>query len=185
VEGALLRPDGDEERLRWALDVIFEHVKPSRLLRPRASFQWLIPIEQTYDEARNQTAKELFGAAGSSVTDWSSLLDGELAKPVTMEYRAQFGIVEAAEAPSRLSRQQSQVTPYDSQAPATLWPVNSLPEVAFFYDGYSVPSEAPEPNADGVFRFLGDTQGALHQLMSDVMDRCGLKESPSHRADDE
>jgi hypothetical protein len=168
LEGGLLQPDSDQERLQAALEVIFEELQPSRLLRPQISFQWLVSLDRDYDEARKTTAVAAWGDAGEPLFDWSALVDGKLERP-NLSYRAEFGIVDAAEAPQRLSRQAGHVTTPDRESPPTLWPVESLPDVAWFYDTICALQDAPPPTAEGVFTLMKDTYSAAERLMSAMM----------------
>lgn len=170
LEGSLLRPDADEERLKAALSLIFETLKPQRLLRPRVDFQWLVALDLEYDEARVRTALQGFGEAGASVVDWSVLADGKLSGPKGT-YRAEFGIVEAAEMPVRLSRQTGRVGAAERDVPATIWPLATLPSVGWFYDVRCTLEEAPSPTVDEVWSFVDSTQSVLERLMSAMMNR--------------
>lgn len=170
IEGSLFKPDGDWDRMSAALDIVLADLQPKRLLRPVLRFQWLIALDAEYDEARRAGALEMLGDAGKGLTDWSGLVDGELESPPST-FQAEFGILDAAEAPQRLSRQIGRVQGERDTPPPTLWPTESLPPVAFFCETIAQGTEPPEPSVEAISAFVRDSQDALGGIVSGMMER--------------
>jgi hypothetical protein len=168
VSAALLRPDADNERILWALDTIFGELQPASLHAPQVSFQWLLPLDQSYDEARSAAARTGFGDGTTSIEDWSVRIDGRLTSP-DLWYNAEFGIIEAAEAPERLSREVGSLTESSPDAPSSLWTTESVPSVAAFFDVTAHLREGPGVSAAEVFTLMESTQDALTTLMLERM----------------
>ncbi len=167
VDGAVLVPTGDVERVRNALEIVLEAIRPKQLLRPTFDFQWLDALETPYDEARLATATALFGTLdGAELNDWSATLDGRAVSPAgTM--RAEFGVVEAAEAQVRLAREVGTqfLGPPDPDIPPGVWNVAELPDVAFFFDSQCrLSQDVGEPSVDALFDLWSAAEGPLQKL---------------------
>lgn len=175
VEGSLLQPDGDWDRIVGALKLVLQALKPKHLLRPEIKFQWLVELDGDYDKLRSEAAIHLFGAAGASMTDWSVLVDGKIEDPEG-EFQAEFGILNASEAPARLARligRAGRSTRGDRDAPPpTQWQASKLPPVGWFYDVNCSMKQGPEPTADAISHFMRDSEASLGVLMSGIMEEC-------------
>ena len=135
------------------------------------NFQWLVPLDRSYEEARATVIKTLYGGPYDiGINDWSTVLTGESDKPKSV-FGCEFGIVEASEAPRRLGRQTGYFKGNGYETPLTVWATETLPPVAFFLD-YSVVREgAVENSPEGVIRLWTETRAEVSAVVSELMNR--------------
>ncbi|MDD1677760.1 MAG: hypothetical protein LUO93_01065 [Methanomicrobiales archaeon] len=169
LEIGMFDPKGDAQRIELGVRRAWEVFHPTRLSNPRMSFQWLIPVGLSYDEARLAALGPIFGQLGVvKAEDWSATLLGELGDPPATFF-AEFGIVEAAEAPRRLARETGYFRGQSRETPPSLWPIDTLPPVAFFLDIGLSSAEALEPDPEEVIKLWQRTQGNAGELVSFLM----------------
>lgn len=174
VELALLQPKGDVARLEEALGRVWGAVRPQRVARARLSFQWLVPLNMSYEAARTTAVTSLFGGpTAATFNDWSAILTGEEKEP-GVQYLCEFGVVEAAEAPRRLGREIGFFQGQSADTPSTIWPVESLPEVAFFFDGVWQIAHLREPSHTGMLTTWRETRERVQGVVFMLMDAIGL-----------
>jgi hypothetical protein len=177
LELALLQPTAEVERARMAVEVIFEHLQPTRLVRPEFVFQWIVPTEEDYDSARRTAAGKVFPVLGQSLTDFALLCDGRREEDA-VTFRLECGIAEAAEFPIRLSRQAGQLVFRQREEIFTepsLWPRETLPSVGFFCDSLWQPDKAIDTTVSGLFQLWEGTQTVAELVVSGVMEEFGLE----------
>jgi hypothetical protein len=173
VEVSVLRPDGDLGLLASALGRVWEALTPSRVANPEMRFQWLVPLEGDYDQARANGVERLFGRTVSGVTmkDWSATLAAETEGRASTAF-LEFGVVDSDEAPQRLARQigafQGQGGP---ETPPSIWEPSTLPPVAFFVDLRWSVNEGVAESPEGVIRVWEETRKKADGLVSDLMKR--------------
>jgi hypothetical protein len=151
-DAAILAPDVDEARLRRALEVLFETIKPKALSSPIFDFQWLYEIDQDYGAARRTTVASVLGEdVGETAVDWSMNVHGTTVEPAG-QYDTEYGIVSASEAPRRLARSISNtVGQADPDIPPAVWPESLMPPVAWFFDARFKPADRLEPSVDALY----------------------------------
>ena len=177
VAGALLRPDSDSGRLREGLRKVFEILEPHRLLLPEFDYQWLVKLDRPYDDVRRLSAFAGFGDSSDTVIDWAVTLDGLISEPAAT-YRAEFGILEASDAAARLSRAAGMVYTPDPDVPPTLWPPQSFPPVAWFFDARCRGHlDVGEADADTLFDVWSKGQDAVDRIQSGFMARFHVGEA--------
>jgi hypothetical protein len=170
LEIDLLRPDADAGRLEFATKTVLEALKPERLIRPIAGFQWLLPVDKDYDEARAEAATRVFPMTGATtVTEWAFLIDG---RHEDTTYRMEVGVVEKAEIAERLARRMGRVGA-EEDIPPSMWPVETLPDVAFFGDAEWVLDDAPKAIPKAVLDMWSRVLGNATTVVSSVFDRLG------------
>jgi hypothetical protein len=127
------KPDAVMDVMRAAVEVICEALEPEPTGYPIFKFQWLNACEGSYDEARQTAAKAFLGDDHpAQVADFALLLDAKLETPFD-DCHLEFGIVDATEAPRRLSRGMHGLQ-NERDSPPGLWPPGELPQVAIFCD---------------------------------------------------
>jgi hypothetical protein len=176
VIGTTLEPD--IERLIFAAEAAIKEVGISRLTRMRVWFQYLYPLEGSYDEVRIESARRLLGSfADLKITDYALLLDGRR-DDLSYEYQLEFGIVSRTEIPLRLSRLIGRIRGGERQQslPRSL-DFSKLPEVALFADMNWRYAQVPVPNeAAGALRELWaggrrEADALLERIKSTVTDK--------------
>lgn len=171
VSAALLQPDGDEDRLKNAVEMVIDALEPRSLVRPTFGFQWLVGVEGSYDEVRGSAAQTFLPSAPGHATDLSAWIDGELDSG--KEYSLECGIVEAIEAPPRLARDTGRFFTHDPRIQASLWPIENLPPVAFFCDIEFEPGDEVGSAGD-FFNRWGETREDAKGVVSVLMARFNL-----------
>jgi hypothetical protein len=170
LEVDLLRPDADAGRLELATKTVLEALRPERLIRSSAGFQWLLPIDKGYDEAREEAGRRVFPPKGATrLTEWAFLLDG---RHEDATYRMEVGVVEKGEIPDRLSRRAGRVAESED-VPTSIWPLESLPDVAFFGDAEWDVEEAPEPTSEAVLTMWTRVRETATTVVSNVFEQLG------------
>jgi len=174
LEAGLLQPSGEFHRVESALRIAFDLLVPRRVVRPRLSFQWLIPVAEDYDTARLRAITSMIGDVPQLENKDPALFFTASSGPDAV-VNTECGIVEAAEIPRRLARQVGQLTPFaDAEAPSSLWPVDSVPNVAFFCDSIWHMVRLDEPTADAVFECWDNTRAAAESVVTLLADRLTL-----------
>jgi hypothetical protein len=170
-----LNPSLDEGVTRAAAEVVCSALKPELVGRPSFGIQSLVPIAMPYDDARRTAGEALLPDLPSEVRDFALLLDGTSEQPPG-EYRLEIGILEAAEAPERLSRAVGRITTRDDETPPFLWQPSELPDVALFCD-IEFEAEPLQGNVvESLFATLASVRDASDELVSSFMDRLSLGE---------
>jgi hypothetical protein len=168
----LLNPDADAERLLAALRVLIETVEPKLFANPTFSFQWVIPIAGTYEDVRKRAAASFLPNALSPVTDLAAWLDGDLPDR-RGKYYLECGVVEAIEVPPRLAREVGRfMVLRDPNVPSSLWPIETLPPIAFFCDMHC--EVADVGSASEFFSQWGETRERAEGVISSLMNRFDL-----------
>jgi hypothetical protein len=146
VSFGMLGPTTDRARLETALEQVLEAMAPDRLSRPSFGLQWVEPHDGDYDELRQAAVTNLFGDGPSEYMDSALLVEGRTAEP-DGSYGLEVGVVEAAELPLRLSREQGRIGTPESEGPPTLWTPDMLPDVALFCDSeWTLVEQIKEPS---------------------------------------
>jgi len=128
----VLSPDGELPRVQSAIELALSLIVPQALVQARFRFQWLAPLtDLDYARARVVAAEGFFDKAIPKLTDFAMIGDLRSDKPAG-NVRVEAGVLQRAEIPMRLAGQGSGIAPPDPETPPTLWPVDSLPEVAFY-----------------------------------------------------
>jgi hypothetical protein len=136
LELVALSPDADTDALLTAAGLAIEVVQPPGVHSIRVLLQYLESLPADYDKARASSGKALLSHAAPSipVKDWAVIVDEEPRDELSCQY--EFGIVERAEIPGRLSRQVGRMRGRDqAPPPEERWSTDELPAVAFFLDG--------------------------------------------------
>jgi hypothetical protein len=151
IELSVFRPDAEPERLRTVLPLLVERldVRPARLT---LDAQWLVPLELEYDDARNQAlARHFPDLTTAEAHDFAFMLESRRG-PGT-RWTLDVGVVERGELPPRLSREHSRVGPKDPESPPSIWPLESLPEVALYVDGtFELVERIADPSVDNLLQ---------------------------------
>jgi hypothetical protein len=172
LDGSLYQPDADADRLRNAIRVVFDALEPERLSHATFGLQWLVPLDVSYDEAREAAARVAMPVNNFQPKDFALFSDGESRDPeatIVLE----CGVVGVAELPQRLARQVGRMGPPDRSSPPTLWPADRLPEVAFFCDSNWIATQALE-SLDDLFHLWEGTQRASAEVVSELMSHFNL-----------
>lgn len=137
------------------------------------AFQWLGLVDGDYEEAKHAAlARTLAAPALGTYEDFALLLDGAIEEPQA-RYRCEVGVVEAAELPRRLSREQGRVGDRELGAPSTLWAPESLPAVALFCDSEWNLTTAPDASADALIEVWSSARRAAGRVVSGLFDHLG------------
>ncbi len=132
LETSALRPDADLARLKTGVKCVWDALAPSGVRRPTMQLQWLEPLELSYDDARRHAADQLLSLPEEARhKDFAISLDGESADGAVRSH-VEFGVVEAAEIGPRLAG--GRRAPDRGDPPASIWPIETLPQVALFCD---------------------------------------------------
>ena len=176
VIGTTLEPD--IERLIFAAETAVKELGISRLTTMRVQFQYIYPLEGSYDKVRIESARRLLSSlADLRVTDYAVLLDGQR-DDLSFEYKLEFGIVSRTEIPLRLSRLIGRMKGEEKQQslPRSL-NYSKLPKVALFADMSWRYAQAPVASeAGGALRELWaggrrEADALLEQIKSTVTDK--------------
>ncbi len=154
LNASLLRPGADEDRIFDAARRIVDELRPVRMARATGGFQWLAPVDLDYDEARRSATRSLFGQndpdkvlAGTTLVDYALLIDGTHPNGT---YQIEIGVVKAEEVPDRFARTAGRMGGPDMGISPSLWPLDSLPEVAYFGDLRWRANKSPATSSDAV-----------------------------------
>jgi hypothetical protein len=134
-------PDDDPRWIVRPLDVIERAIEP-KVTSLVASFQHLIEVEGPTESLTEQSAKLAMGSIAESigVYDYANLVDG-IDRETGLAYQAEFGIINADEAPFRLARFAGRAQGETSSS-MDLIVAMDFPEAAVFVDSrWSVESE--------------------------------------------
>lgn len=136
-QGALvvtMGPDARLETAQKALMLAIESVGPEHIWLNTVLFQYILPLDTSYDEARKMTGNRVVGNLMPQAVplDWSLLVDGRSARSAKSLFQVEFGVIDEREAPDRLARRVGRVHS------AGLAP---FPEDFFDYD-YDYPGSA-------------------------------------------
>jgi hypothetical protein len=176
VIGTTLEPD--IERLIFAAEAAIKEVGIPRLTTMRVQFEYIYPLEGSYDEIRIESARRFLGSlADLRITDYAVLLDGQRSD-LSYEYKLEFGIVSRTEIPLRLSRLIGRMRGEGEQQslPRSL-NFSKLPEVALFADMSWRYAQAPVASeAGGALRELWtngrrEADALLEQIKSTATDK--------------
>lgn len=171
LELSLLRPDADHGRMESASRAIWTALDPPQLTRPSMTFQWLMPVEADYDDARRDVAARLLGQPqGAGHADFAALVDGECESPEST-YRLEVGVVQASESPMRLAREVGRVGVPAPEAPPSLWPPDTLPDVALFCDSDWDIHNVPDPSIEAVLEQWTTAKEAARQIVSGLFEQ--------------
>jgi hypothetical protein len=169
-----LKPGLDEGVTRAAAEAVYSALKPELVGRPNFGIQSLVPIAMPYDEARQAAGRALLPGLPGNTLDFGLLLDGTSEQPPG-EYRLEVGVVEAKEAPTRLSREVGRVATRDAETPPFLWQPNELPEVALFCDIGLKTEPLQENTVESLFATLASVRDVSDELVSSFMQRLALE----------
>lgn len=133
IDLAALTPKPELGRLRTSAQIVWERLNPSLVGRATVSFQWLEPLNRSYDEARRAAGERVFPMPEAVIHEDLALSFDSLARDGSARLHMEAGIVEAAEIPPRLARMH-RPSRRDPEIPPTIWPVEALPAVALFCD---------------------------------------------------
>jgi hypothetical protein len=133
-EVASFMPSGDLNRLHHAFSATWEAIEPKGVLRLIAGFQWLVPLRESYEDARLYASEALLGSVGGITDPDPAVLLFAASELSGAVMQFECGIVETSEIPYRLSREIGAIGEATPEAPRTLWQAESLPDVAFFSD---------------------------------------------------
>jgi hypothetical protein len=173
LEVAVLQPGAEFERVIAAATLVIESLEPARIVRPTALFQWLAPLAAEYDIARRRFAESVLPAQpGTVFKDMAVLVDGSVAEP-EMTFQMEFGIVDRAEVPSRLGRSVGRVDTGERRPP-TLWPLESLPEVAFFCDSTWDIDQPVGSSSEQVIALWNSIREAASRVVGNLVDQLGV-----------
>jgi len=174
LEAGLLRPSGEFHRVENALRITFDLLKPQRVVRPLLSFQWLFPVGEDYDSARLRASTSMLGDLPPLERKDPALFFAASTHAGDV-VNIECGIVEAAETPQRLARQVGQFTSFaDAEAPPSLWPVDSVPNVAFFCDSIWHMVILDDPTPDAVFKSWENMRASTENIVTSLADRLAL-----------
>ena len=180
AEVMLLGPDGEFERLMSALETVLRTIRPAGSTRIVIGAQWLERLEIPYKDARHAAASRILGEDGDITDrDFALLTSGELSEP-RVAFDLEIGVVEAAEIPQRLARQAGRIGKVAPEVPPSLWPTESLPDVALFADSTWRP-ESPinEPTLDEIRSTWDATVMAATLTISNVFERFRPRGEPT------
>lgn len=129
----LFRPDALMDVARAAVQVICDALQPQLTGNHDFDFQWLEAWDRPYDQARLATSEAFLGKDHpANLIDFALVVDAKFDPPFD-DGHVEFGIVDASEAPMRLTRGAiGAEEPQD--APRSLWGADELPPVAIFSD---------------------------------------------------
>jgi hypothetical protein len=167
---SMLRPDAVSDVVRAVVEVVCGAMSPDPIGSPTFKFQWLVACETPYDEARKVAAEAFMGENHpTQMIDFALVIDGRFDEPFD-EYHLSFGVVEAAEAPSRLARG---IRRADEQrdSPPGIWRIEDLPPVAVFCD-IEMESASPLDPGDivgSLFSALELARDEADQLLTSIM----------------
>ncbi len=173
LRAAILRPDGDSERVLEATATILEGLAPSRFSNVEGVLQFLSPIDRDYDTGRKESVSRILGLGtevakigDTELFDYALLIDGRHSAGT---YRIETGVVQATEeVPMRLARGAGRIGSRDPETPPSIWPVDSLPAVAQFADVEWFVEEAPEPTGDALTRAWTDARDAAGAVIEEL-----------------
>jgi hypothetical protein len=98
----------DDTSTAWTLvqDIVGK-IKPRQFSHARTSYQHVIGLPLSFDEALARSREQLYSAWGTeevTLTDWALLADLEAAGPPPSKGQVEFGITRSDELPARLNR---------------------------------------------------------------------------------
>jgi hypothetical protein len=176
LDAAVLRPEADKGRIADTINLILEAVQPDRLVRPTFEYQWLVGLDASYDDAREATAAAVVKPPENApAVDYAVVFDGAMTEPAGT-YRLEAGIVEAAEAPIRLSRIAGTFRADAHEVPASIWPVDSVPAVGFFCDSRWQVQGLVEPGQEALFHLWEGVGELASGVVLAVMEKLGVTE---------
>jgi hypothetical protein len=173
---AAFKPDSDLEMLRTAAEIVCDTLEPKVIGFPDFILQWLIPQDADYDVVRTKAASALLGEGPpGELDDFAVVTDGTFEDPLD-EYHLEFGVVEAAEAVSRLARRVGRTSGAAPDTPRGLWRPDDLPPVAFFCD-LQLDALGVEPGdiVASLFSLLESARHSGDQLVSSLVQRLDLE----------
>jgi hypothetical protein len=168
----LYQPDGDEERVRYAMAVVVEVLEPDEIVVPTFDFQWVVELEEAYDDARRRAARVAAPSSLAQANDFALWADGHLEEP-DANYFFECGVVDASELPTRLARLHGRAGAADPRSPPSLWPRDVLPEVAFFC-GVNWAVDVADESLERVFELWDATRDVSQGLVFDLMSHFDL-----------
>lgn len=135
VDGAsiyLASPRASADRVRQALQVALDHVKPKGVVMVLARIRHLVPINSTAREAQQLSAASVLGLALSDVrpTDYALMVDG-VSDLLKAPFQVEFGVISDEEGAYRFSPGSGRMGGYSEPIPPDL---EGLPRCAAFFD---------------------------------------------------
>ena len=131
----LLTPTPIWDRYQSVLGDVIGMLTPSNVVISELRAQFVTPLSGDYAELRRATASSLLRDSADSghVTDWAVLVDGE-SSHLDAVFSVEFGIVDGAELPDRLTRMRGRMARGQTPDTPDHWLGLSLPTVALFCD---------------------------------------------------
>ncbi|HEV3000179.1 MAG TPA: hypothetical protein VGW75_05505 [Solirubrobacteraceae bacterium] len=151
IELSVFQPDADRERLRMVLPLLVERLDVGAA-RLTLDAQWLDPLELDYDDARNRAlARHFPELITAEAHDFAFMLESRRGSGT--RWILDIGVLKQSEMPARLSREESRLGPRDPESPPSIWPLQSLPEVALYVDGtFELLERVADASVDNVLK---------------------------------
>ena len=151
---SMLAEDDDPDDAWADIEVVYEQLQPLQFSHARVSYQHVVELPLTFEEAIARGHDRLYRGLSTSevtLTDWALLSDIVTVGPPAARGQVEFGIVRKHEVPARLSR-------LTGRSPGMLhlgqreWDLTAFKDVSLFADSdLTSPAEAGREAA-----FLGD-----------------------------
>jgi hypothetical protein len=138
-----------EGSLEAIVGVCFRLAPPARVRDVMVQLQHLVPMTQSYDEARRHAAATFVSGLASAVNpvDFALLFDVDTD---TWFRQSELGVVSSEEIPVRLSRSIGKLQQYGSPRPPAFWNTADFPKVGLFVDSVWR-AKKPPPDADAAW----------------------------------
>lgn len=131
IELAALGPDPDFDLLDAAAKLVWDGMSPTEVRRLDANFRLLAQASSDYDEARTAIGDRMVTMPnGLRNVDFAVAFDVASRNPKA-DIHVEWGVVNAAEAARRLAQAQPALRE-GLEIPPSVFPIKSLPDVAFY-----------------------------------------------------
>lgn len=168
----LLATNADPERAMQALEIALDAVNPANTWHISSSFQYLVDLQLSFEEAVKSAYGRLLGnlnSSGDPFGDWAVLVDLHLGSfPSTGQI--EFGLIRDTEAPARLSRTAGRMGNASGRNDAELWHNTKFPAVALFADGRAE-DHLKEPLDKGLVATVTDFWSASRREVGTLVER--------------
>lgn len=160
---------GSGDHVRALIALLVATIKPRVIVRLAASFQHVVPIEKSYDDARFSGARSLLAAFPDVVEDYALLMDAQMPGGEG-KYKIEFGVVEAGDIQRRLRQEVGRMEGVTEASSVLKLGIKraDFPPVALFADSvWFAAGEAPSADpASAVLAFLDAAESDARRVVA-------------------